>query len=102
MKAPAPSVVPNPAPLPEPKKMPEKVKPTSATIEVSLPADATLTVDGKATQATGAARTFATPELAEGQVFYYTFTATVFREGKALTTTEQVAVKAGETTAVSL
>ena len=101
---PVPGPGPGPVPIPEPKKMPEKVMntPAPASVALNVPADATVTVDGKATKATGAARVFATPELAPGQVYYYSFTATVVRDGKTLTATESVAVKAGETTSVSL
>jgi len=73
-----------------------------ATIVVSLPADATLKVDGTATKATSAVRTFATPALDAGQSFVYTLTAEVVRDGKTLTASEQVTVRAGEMTQVQL
>jgi uncharacterized protein (TIGR03000 family) len=65
-----------------------------------LPADATLTVDGAATKSTSSRRTFATPTLPAGRDYYYTLQASVVREGKPLTTRQQVRVRAGQTTPV--
>lgn len=73
-----------------------------ATIVVSLPADATLKVDGAATKATTAVRTFATPTLDAGQSYHYTLTAEVVRDGKTLTTAQEITVRAGELTQVDL
>src|SRR2546421_383597 len=61
-----------PANVPPPKT---GMLPGTATIVVSLPAEATLKVDGAATKATSAVRTFATPVLALGQSYHYTLTA---------------------------
>jgi uncharacterized protein (TIGR03000 family) len=73
-----------------------------ATVVVSLPADATLTVDGVATQSTTELRTFATPVLPVGQAYHYTLTAAVVRDGQTLTATQQVTVQAGVTSRVEL
>jgi uncharacterized protein (TIGR03000 family) len=107
MVVPAPGTAPAPAPtpIPEPKKMPEPKKVTEAapaSIAVNVPAEAIVTIDGKATRSTSANRVFATPELNPGQVYYYTLTATVVRDGKTYASSEKVAVKAGETTTLSL
>ena len=51
-------------------------------IVVSLPADATLKVDGITTKATLGLRTFATPVLPAGQNFHYTLTAEIVRDGQ--------------------
>ena len=56
----------------------------------------------RSTRSSAAVRTFSTPALTAGQNFYYTLTAEMVREGQTLTTTEQVTVRAGETTNVSL
>jgi uncharacterized protein (TIGR03000 family) len=40
--------------------------------------------------------------LNAGQSYFYTLTAEVVRDGQKLSTTEQVTVRAGETTNVSL
>jgi len=67
-----------------------------ATLVVSLPADATLTVDGRVTTSTSTTRVFVTPTLAvEGA---YNLTATVVRDGQTLTQTQRVAVVPGRQT----
>ncbi|HEY8503306.1 MAG TPA: TIGR03000 domain-containing protein [Gemmataceae bacterium] len=76
--------------------------PAPATISVTLPADATLTIDGAPTQSTSGVRTFTTPALEPGQVYHYTLRAEVEREGKTLTASERVEVRAGATTRVEL
>jgi uncharacterized protein (TIGR03000 family) len=72
-----------------------------ATIIVSLPADATLTIDGMLTKSTSATRVFVTPPLADGN-YSYTFKADFLREGKAVTVQQKVAVRPGRETVVSL
>lgn len=101
-----------PAPAPAPQKKPETVKPpkagtttalpSSATIVVSLPADARLTVDDVVTQSTSATRTFVSPALESGKDFHYTLKAEIVRDGKTYTAIRRVAVRAGEETKVSL
>jgi uncharacterized protein (TIGR03000 family) len=73
-----------------------------ATILVSLPADAQLTIDGAATNSTSANRVFTTPALNNGSEYYYTLKAQVTRGGKVLSTTRRVAVRAGEASRVTL
>jgi uncharacterized protein (TIGR03000 family) len=73
-----------------------------ATVVVRLPADARLTIDGDATVSAGAARLFASPPLAAGRTFYYTLSAEVVRDGRRLTVTHRVAVRAGQESAVEL
>ena len=73
-----------------------------ATIVVSLPADATLKVDGKPTKSTSDLRTFATPVLPVGQAYHYTLTAAVVRDGQPLTAVQQVTVRGGVTSRVEL
>jgi uncharacterized protein (TIGR03000 family) len=73
-----------------------------ATITVSLPADARLTVDDTPTMLSSANRTFVSPELAPDKTFYYTFTGEIFRDGQRLVATKQVPVHAGESTQVNL
>jgi uncharacterized protein (TIGR03000 family) len=76
--------------------------PAAATIRVRLPADARLTIDGDATVSTGAARRFASPPLTAGRTYYYTLAAEVLRDGRRLTVTHRVAVRAGQESAVEL
>jgi uncharacterized protein (TIGR03000 family) len=76
--------------------------PAPATVRVRLPADARLTIDGGPTTSTGGTRLFASPPLAPGQTYYYTLSAEVRRDGRRLTVTRRVAVRAGRDSAVEL
>jgi uncharacterized protein (TIGR03000 family) len=78
------------------------VAPTAATLVVTLPDDARLTIDGQETTVTSGTRTFASPALPTGQDFVYTLEATVARDGKTEKVSKEVIVRAGETTVVSL
>jgi len=73
-----------------------------ATIVVSLPANAKLLIDDRATSSTSANRTFATPALEQGKEYYYTLTAEIVRDGKNETVTQKVAVRAGEASRVNI
>jgi uncharacterized protein (TIGR03000 family) len=87
----------------EEKKKPSEEASTSspATIVVSLPAEAKLTVDGNATRSTTDRRTFTTPALEAGQTFVYSLRAEIVRDGQVAEQIQEVAVRAGETTNVS-
>lgn len=74
---------------------------TPAKIRVTLPADATLTIDGQATKSTSANRWFVTPPLADGK-YAYTVKAEFVRDGMTITVEKQVWVRAGQETNVSL
>jgi uncharacterized protein (TIGR03000 family) len=95
-----------PVVVPPPKK--EMPKPKSgetsapATITLKVPADAKVTIDGNSTTSTSSVRVFSTPTLPVGNVYTYTFTAEVVREGKVFTTSKQVAVTPGETAEIEL
>jgi uncharacterized protein (TIGR03000 family) len=96
---------------PPPAGGPEKVKPpkpekgainpNSATILVSLPAEAKLTVDGAPTTSTSATRLFVSPALETGKEYYYTLQADITRDGKPLSISKRVTVHAGEETRVT-
>jgi uncharacterized protein (TIGR03000 family) len=73
-----------------------------ATIDVTLPADAQLTIDGQSTRSTSDHRLFITPPLEVGKTFHYTFSAKFVREGKTITVEQNVFVRAGRETFVSL
>ena len=97
-------------PPPPPGKAPEKVPapkgtmapvPASATIVVSLPAEATLRIDGCLTKSTSAVRTFSSPELQPGKAYAYTLDAQLLRAGKTLKATRRVTVRAGATSQVT-
>ena len=101
----APPVKPAPKPPEKVKKPPEEkeetLAPAPATILVSLPADAKLTVDGVNTTSTTASRSFVTPVLENGKTYFYTLKAEIVREGKAVTVAKKVEVRAGEASQVS-
>ena len=98
---PAPPVQTSPPPAMPPKGK-EAMIAAPATIVVSLPAEATLTIDGFATTLTSSVREFTTPTLAAGQSFVYNLTAAVVRDGKTVSSSQQIVVRAGETSKVSL
>jgi uncharacterized protein (TIGR03000 family) len=81
-----------------PKAMPKEIKKTSisvpATIVVSLPAAATLTVDGNPTTSTSAVRTLVTPALESDSTYIYTLQVQV----NGQTQTQQIQVRGGQTT----
>ncbi len=97
----APAQPPEPAPVPK-KKGGEEASRAPATIYVSLPADAKLTIDDAPTASTSATRVFATPTLEGGKEYYYTLKAQVTRDGKVLSATQRVTVRAGQATRVTL
>lgn len=74
----------------------------AATIVVSLPADAKLTFDGEATASSSSQRVFVSPSLPAGQEYHYTLQAEVVVDGKAVTVSKTVAVRAGEESHVIL
>lgn len=94
-----------PAPVPDKKEEPKKISDNGsapATLVVVLPADAKLTVDGTATRATSAERTFVSPTLEQGQEYFYTLRAEVQKDGSPVVVSKQVAIRAGELTRVVL
>lgn len=85
--------------VPPPKKEGSDVS-APATLVVTLPADARLTVDGHLTTSTSGTRVFVTPVLATGGEYAYNLTATVVRNGETLTQTQRVQVRPGVRTEV--
>ena len=91
----------------EPKKDdPKKDKtdagrPARATVVLSVPARATVTVEGQALKSTGGERTFRSPELESGREFVYTVRAVIELAGREEVESQQVRVTAGETTRIS-
>jgi uncharacterized protein (TIGR03000 family) len=68
---------------------------------VTLPADATLTVDGEGTQSLGATRNFVSPPLARDRSYSYTLKAQFVRDGKTVSVTKKATVVPGEETQVT-
>ncbi len=73
-----------------------------ATIVVSLPAEAKLTIDDVATKSTSTTRVFASPVLENGKDYVYTLKAEMDKDGKTVSTAKQVTVRAGQETRVTL
>lgn len=73
-----------------------------ASILVSLPADAKLTFDDAPTRSTSASRVFLTPPLERGKTFHYTLKAEAVRDGRSVTVSKQIDVRAGQETRVEL
>jgi uncharacterized protein (TIGR03000 family) len=67
----------------------------TATVQVEVPADATLWFDGVQTKQTGAMRTFTTPELESGRSYHYDVKARWEQNGKPVERTRRVEVYPG-------
>jgi uncharacterized protein (TIGR03000 family) len=76
--------------------------PAPATIIVSLPASAKLSIDDAVTTSTSDRRVFVSPELNPGKQYHYTLKAEWNRDGKAVVVTKEVAVSAGNETLVNI
>jgi uncharacterized protein (TIGR03000 family) len=86
-----------PATLPAPKPTaPEVSAPPRARVIVELPADAKLYIDDQLMKTTSERRTFNTPLLEDGQAYYYELRAEVVRDGKPVSVTKRVTLKAGD------
>jgi uncharacterized protein (TIGR03000 family) len=73
-----------------------------ATIVVNVPADARLTIDGEATTSTSAQRVFVSPVLNPGREYHYTLKAEFKKDGKTVSMSKDVTVKAGNETRVTM
>jgi uncharacterized protein (TIGR03000 family) len=73
-----------------------------ATLVVNVPVNARLTIDGEATTSTSTRRVFVSPALEVGRTFHYTLQAEIVKDGKTITVSKNVAVKAGEESRVTL
>ena len=67
-----------------------------ASLQIELPAGATLFVDGRMVPGTGSVRTFSTPELPAGKTYYYDMKAEVTVDGKVVHEEHRVVVRGGE------
>jgi uncharacterized protein (TIGR03000 family) len=74
-----------------------------ATIEVHLPAGARLKVNNvMAGQSSSGSRKLVSPPLERGKSFHYTLKAELVRDGRTLTASKRIAVRAGEVKQVNL
>ncbi|MCX7666593.1 MAG: TIGR03000 domain-containing protein [Gemmataceae bacterium] len=77
-----------------------RIPSSKAAVVVRLPADAKLLADGASTNLTGAERRFLTPDLQSGKDYQYTLTAEFVRDGKLVSESKKVVVRAGIQTVV--
>ena len=80
--------------LAEPKKEASAAAP--ATVVVKAPLDVHITVNGQPAERTEATQVFTTPSLDAGRTYSYEFQAEAVRDGKTVTRTRKVIVKAGQ------
>jgi uncharacterized protein (TIGR03000 family) len=73
-----------------------------ATLVVSLPADAILTIDDQPTRSTSSTRYFVSPPIDSGSDYYYTLKAHTNRDNQQREVTKKVRVRAGEESRVRL
>lgn len=86
----------------EPKKGIEQANgPMPATILVSLPANAKLTIDGYVSNQTSSQRRLVTPAIEPGQEFTYTLVAQTIQNGQVVSETQRVTVRGGQETPVN-
>jgi len=85
-----------------PQVAPSWAGPAPARLVVRLPADARLTIDGGPTRSTGPTRWYVSPPLGPGKTFHYDLRAEVVRDGRRLTATRRVAVRAGQEVDVTM
>jgi len=72
-----------------------------ATILVSVPENAKLTIDETATTSTSAQRVFVTPALEAGKAYHYTMKVEYVQDGKPVVISKKVDVTAGTETTVN-
>ena len=70
--------------------------PDRARLTVELPRDAKLYIDGQLMKSSAEQRTFNTPRLDRRQTYYYEVKAEAVRDGKPVTESKRVLVRAGE------
>jgi uncharacterized protein (TIGR03000 family) len=91
----APGGTPQKLDVPPAKKLPGEVS-APATIVVSLPVEAKLTIDGYVSQQTSAQRTLVTSPIQPGQEFTYTLVAQTTQNGLPVSQTQRVTVRSGQ------
>jgi uncharacterized protein (TIGR03000 family) len=68
----------------------------AATVLVKAAGDVRLNVDGQTVRFAAPEQRFVTPQLEAGRAYFYEIRATVARDGKDVTVTRKVTVRAGE------
>jgi uncharacterized protein (TIGR03000 family) len=90
-----------PKDMPKPKPDGEETA-APATIIVTLPADAKLTVDDNPTTSTSTTRVLVSPPLDPGKEFNYTLKGELLRDGKTVHASQRITVRAGQETRITL
>jgi uncharacterized protein (TIGR03000 family) len=88
--------IPPPTPKPDDKKPGDAAAPNRARLIVDVPADAKLFIDDRAMKTVATHRAYQTPDLEPGQTYYYEVRVEVERDGKLLSETRRVLVRAGQ------
>ena len=81
--------------LPEPQENQSVREAAPATVVIKAPMDVRITVNGQLTDRQSAEQIFTTPDLQPGKTYSYDFRAEAVRDGKTVTRTQTVIVKAG-------
>ena len=79
-----------------PAKPPEAVAPNRARLIVDAPADAKLYIDDTAMKTQAEHRSYQTPDLEPGQTYYYEVRVEVQRDGRPVSETKRILVRAGQ------
>jgi uncharacterized protein (TIGR03000 family) len=87
-------------PLPREKKK-EIHYENRARVVIDVPEDAKVYIDGKLMKTTSTHRTFQTPDLSPGQVYFYDLRVEIIRDGKVIADTQRVTLRPGEVTNTS-
>jgi uncharacterized protein (TIGR03000 family) len=74
---------------------------TRARLIVEVPSDARLYVDDHLMKSTTEKRVFTTPQLRRGQTYYYILRAEVTRDGKPISESRRVTLRAGQSVRAS-
>jgi uncharacterized protein (TIGR03000 family) len=74
----------------------ETTVPTRAKLLVEVPSDARLFIDDMPVKVPAGVRSFDTPPLEPGQLFYYVVRVEAMRDGRPVTETRRIIVQAGQ------
>ena len=86
---------------PKTKKTEKNEEQVRATMTVEVPADGKLYIDGKLMKSGSGLRTFQTPVLNQGQLYYYDVRVEIVRNGQTLGDTQRVVLRPGQAVSTS-
>jgi uncharacterized protein (TIGR03000 family) len=70
-------------------------------VTIDVPADARVYIDDQLMRTTSARRVFRSPELQPGQAYFYIIRVEVDRNGRTLTDSQRVVIRAGDSVQAS-